>query len=300
MYANDPSYSGYLDPATNNPLGTSHAATSYDGRVVLTERMYFDWSTRCFVFPVTDSQTEVMCTVGDGMVVNGPVTIASANQSLQVFRNGNNYLGELSEISEPGDYVVSVHQNGDDKRLFGFTIVGDTTGGLYYFTAPDGFYITAVTIDGNRVDNERYVLDLASEGQYDVSYECFTTDIGYSFRTTIDRTPPEVEITGKADDDGRFHSEVTLNGLAWDDTVVLLRNGQSVETERNGDASVTVRDSGNYVLRVFDAAGNVSEQDFTIMVYFNVSSLIFFTLVILTTGGVAAYILSKRRNLKIG
>ena len=298
VHAADPSYSGYLDPVTNDPIGSSFSASSYDGTVILSEKMYFDWKSRCFIYPLSDSQAEIKSTAGDGMVLNDSVTVIASDVNLLVFRNGMEYEGELTEIAEPGEYVVSVTQNGDVRKVFSFTIVGETTSGLYVFTPPDGFYITAVSIDGNRVDSQRYVLDLSAEGEYDVAYDCYSTNLSYRFHTKIDRTPPQIELKGKQDADGRFHSAVTVLGLSRDDTVVLTRGGEEIPF--NVKADEPIRESGNYVMRVFDAAGNESQYFFTILMYFNAGSVIFFLLVLLSVGGLIAYIIIRRGKLRIG
>ena len=60
-----------------------------------------------------------------------------------------------------------------------------------------------------------------------------------------------------------------------------------------------MKPSGNYALEVTDAAGNSATYQFTILVYFDSNSLIFFSLVVLSIAAVAVYIVIKRKNLKI-
>jgi len=66
------------------------------------------------------------------------------------------------------------------------------------------------------------------------------------------------------------------------------------------DGTGRILDSGNYIMRVYDAAGNMKEYTFQIMVYFNASSWIFVLIVLAVVATVAGYILYKRKHLRIG
>ena len=304
VFAIDTDYSGYLDPETDEPLGygSTDVLGTNTGRVIISGTLYYDWQSHDYVYASLDSLPEIHTNTIDEMVVTTPVTIYTEGNTLPtVYKDGSEYTGDLSSISEPGDYVVSVVQSGSPRRLFGFNIVGATTNAIGTFTVPEGFYITSVTRNGEVIPADRYSVSLAEEGEYSINYECFATDIIYNLTTTIDRTAPELEFSGKKDSEGRYHSAVTFTGFDRDDTITLTRtNGEEGSFSNNGDGTATVTDSGNYVLRVYDPAGNMSQYDLIILMYFNVSSIVFFLLVILTIGAVAAYIYFKRKTLKIG
>ena len=102
------------------------------------------------------------------------------------------------------------------------------------------------------------------------------------------------------DENNRMRSELLFSGLQQGDSIVLLRNGDQVQPVLNGDGTGGVYDSGNYIMRVFDAAGNEAEYTFTILMYFNASSLAFFALVLGVIIAVIVYIVVQRRKLKIG
>lgn len=296
-------YSGELDPQTNlpaeqeNPDGTS----SGNGRVMLSSSMYYDWNTRDFVFPVTNTLNEIHCTAADGMILNKPVTISTgADSSIVVYLNGQEYTGPLSTINQVGEYVVSSRQAGDTVRILGFTLVGATTNVVSLFSPPVGFYITSVTRDGQGIYFDRYNTRMDQEGLYHIEYECIATDVVYTLETTIDRTPPALTFEGKINEEWQVHSALNFSGLQKGDSIVLTRGGVQVQPELHGDGTGTVYDAGTYVMQVFDAAGNKAEYQFAIMMYFNVSSLIFIALAVIIIVGTAIYILIKRRNLKIG
>ena len=54
-----------------------------------------------------------------------------------------------------------------------------------------------------------------------------------------------------------------------------------------------------YQLLVFDAAGNSTSEQFTILVYLDFNSLLFFALVCLSLAGVLGYVLFSRKRLRI-
>ncbi len=79
-----------------------------------------------------------------------------------------------------------------------------------------------------------------------------------------------------------------------DVTAVMTRDG--LETDFPSDGRLS--EAGMYRLDVFDAAGNAATAQFTILVYLNLSGLLFFATVCLTLAVVLAYILVKRKRFK--
>ena len=301
-FASSIDYSGELDPQTNEPIRPDDPITGPgSGRVQLSSGMYYDWNTHDFAYPVGNTLNEIHCSVADGMVVDKPVTLSTgSDSSIIVFRNGSAYTGNLSSIKEVGSYVVSSQQAGDKVRLLSFTIVGKTTNAVTVLTAPDGFYLTNVTCNGEPVYFDRYNTRMDQEGLYHVEYECVATDVIYTLDTTIDRTPPTLTFEGNINDEWQVRSALKFSGLESGASIRLTRSGVQVQPEINADGTGAVYDSGNYVMQVYDAAGNMTEYRFVILTYFTVSSLIFIALAVILVVGVCIYILIKRKNLRIG
>ncbi|MBQ7057713.1 MAG: hypothetical protein IJM83_00215 [Firmicutes bacterium] len=296
--AADVGYSGYLDPETGEPADETTADT---GRVEITSSVFFDWNTRDYVYIVGTTKSEIHASVADGMVVTDQATISGTGSVLlSIYKDGEYYEGQMSVITEPGEYVVKADVNGEETRLFTFMIIDKTTNRLMSFSAPDGFYITGATHDGGEAAYDRYTVAMAEEGVYEIDYESIASDLVYSVMITIDRTPPDIQLDGKFDSKGRAHSAVTFSGLESGDRVYLFRDGVEVKPALSGDGTGQILDSGIYTLQVYDAAGNMSEYRFTIMVYFNSNSLIALALFALVITAVVGYILIKREHLKIG
>ena len=302
----DPSYTGEIDPSTNQPYtDENQQAVEEDGLVALTDNCSYDWNSHDYVYTVTGTLNQVHCTAADGQILSQTVTVSTGSDtSVVVYKDGQEYTGNLAGISTPGEYVVQVRQGSDRLRLFSFTLVGKSTNGLQPFTVPDNFFIREATCDGTSVPYDRYNVYTDTEGAYRITYECIPTGLGYTVETTIDRTPPMPVFSGKIDEENRVRSALTFSGLQESDTVLVTSGGVTsqmvLKDDGTGNFSGTVTESGNYLLQIYDAAGNLSEYRFRIMTYFNANSWVVLAVVGLVIAGVAGYIIWKRRNLKIG
>ena len=297
--AADTDYTGPLDPETGQPKGEADPQSS-DSRPALSDTMYYDWNTHDFAYPISDTLGEVHSNAADGMVLTTPVTLTvSGDIPLSIYRNGSEYTGDRGRIAEVGGYTVSASVNGQSRRLLSFTLVGKTTNAVHTFLAPDGFYIREATRDGEPIYADRYSVSMEEEGAYIVEYECSATDVVYKLETTIDRTPPALTLEGRADGQGRLRSALKFRGLQTGDGVYLTRFGEYYPPKLSSDGSGEVTDAGNYTMLVFDSAGNTVECNFVILQYYNMQSWVFFLLVFLVLAGVIAYIIVKRKRLKI-
>ena len=298
-FAVDTGYTGTLDPETNQPAATESGGSA--NRIILTSNMYYDTTTHDYVFPVDGSLTEIHANVADGMVRTDAVSVSKGGDaSIVVYCNGLEVTDDTTNLREIGDYLVSSAGGGTTARIISFSIVGPTTNVLHTFRVPDGFYILTATRDGRDVYEGRYELSMEEEGLYKIEYECGATDRVYTLQTTIDRTPPELRFSGKIDSKKRVHSALSFSGLESTDTIVLLKDAVQVGVDTNNDGTGTITESGNYVMRVYDAAGNMHEYTFQIMVYLNAGAWLFVILVVAVIAAVVIYVLLKKKHLKIG
>ena len=302
VFAVNTTYNGYLDPVTGLPLTESSDLVSEEGsRTIVQDGVYYDWDLHCFVYPVAGTLGEIYTEACEGMVLSEPVSVSATDDvSFAVFCDGQEVTGDLANLNTPGSYVVSLKQGDGTKRMFGFMLVGSRTNAIHTLNAPNGFYISDVVKDEETVYTDRYSLDMELEGDYEVNYTCKATDITYTISTVIDRTAPTLTFKGKMDENNRMRSALLFEGLQQGDTIYLLRNGDQVQPTLNGDGTGGIYDSGNYIMRVYDLAGNMTEYTFTILMYFNASSLVFFALVLAVIIAVIVYVVSQRRRLKIG
>ena len=291
----DPYYTGGVDPLTGDALVSSSASSAT--RVRISETMYYDRESGSFAYPTGSGITEVRANVADGMIVTEPVSIkADEGVELTLSRNGTVVEEpDLSSVTATGSYVVAARDVDAAVTLFGFTIVGATTNLPGGYVMPEGFYILDATLNGEDAYFERNFIGMEDEGLYEIEYVCPDTSLHYHLTTTIDRTPPKLTLDGKLDKNGRYHSAVQIGGLEDVTAAALTRDGMAVKFPSDGELS----EAGMYQLQVFDAAGNAAAEQFTILVYLDLNSLLFFAMVCLSLAGVLGYILYKRKKLKI-
>ncbi len=312
-------YTGRIDPVTGSPYGSPSATGAQaSGRVQITEKMYYDWDEHNFVYPLPSALGELHANVADGMFTTDPVRIlVPVDSGVTIYRDGEEYTEGLDAITTRGEYMVLAGPEIGSAQLLSFTVLGKSTNGLDYFNAPDGFYIRDVRFDsdgefkqsedgtteeGEAYPFERYSAALREEGAYSISYYCPATGVGYTLNTVIDRTPPRLSFDGRIDENGNAHSELKFTGLEEGDYISLTHEGVPVKnleinTARTGG---TIYDSGSYIMQVFDAAGNMTQYEFTIMTYFNTQSWVFVVLVLLVLTGTVAYVVIQRKRLKFG
>ena len=304
-YAADPSYSGRIDPETGAALDVRGPldGSENNGRVYVSSGVYYDYSAHRFIYSLGGTAGEVSCSAADGMVMSGEKVSLSVSQDapVTVYWNGQELAGTPGEVGDVGEYTITTQAEGRARQLLRFTIVGSSTNALENFTAPDGFYIEEAARDEEDVRLDRYSVNMSAEGDYHIVCTCSATGISYTLDVAIDRTPPEVTLSGRFDENMRARSAVSFSGLQPGDTIWATNADGNVSPEMNDTGTGgTFYDVGNYTLTVYDAAGNNSAYEFVILTYFNFTSLMFFALVLLCAAAVFLYVRFKRKKLKIG
>lgn len=272
--------------------------TEDENVVWLSETMYYDMLTHDFAYPVSETGLTVHANVADGMVVRGPVSITGT--MLQAYRNSKPFDGSLTGLDTPGEYVIQSQVGSESLRLLSFTIVAATTSEINAYSAPSGMYFTNASRDGREIPFDRFEVPMQEDGAYLIEYECIETGISYSLDVTIDRQGPELSFSGSIDEDNRVHSALLVSGIEADGAIRVNLDGVDLDLTPNTDGTLELTDSGRYYIEAFDAAGNRTEYSYTILIYLNSSSVVFFILLFVSIAAVVAYILIKRKRLKIG
>lgn len=292
-------YSGPLYPATGAPVTAEDYASvqTAGGRVMLSDRMYYDQDSRSFVFPVGSGNHVLRSNVPDGAITTEIVSLYSDTElSITVYRNGSALENpNLATLAGEGSYVVSANVGSGTENVMRFTIVGPITNLPGGYPMPDGFFITDATVDEEEADYRRDFIGMEEEGHYLIDYIAPEAAVRMSLETTIDRTPPELVLEGRQDKLGRFHSRVDVTGIEQGDAVVLLRDGEAVQFPNDRQ----IKDTGVYTIQVYDSAGNSTAQQFTILLYFDLNSMIFFGLILLSLVAIVGYIVFNRKRMKI-
>ena len=289
------SYVGELDPETGSAPGASRVPEN--GRYEISGNMGYDAAREQFVFPLTDG-TELFCSAADGMVVTGRVILdCSGSSALTVYRNGETVdMTGSGELRNPGVYVVAA--GGETAaRVCSFTILGASTNLIHSYTVPEGFLLRGAERDERDIEYSRYTVEMEQEGTYVIRYRCPVIDRDYTLSVVIDRTPPNLMLSGTVGRDGGVHSAVEVLGLEPGDALYVTHDGEPMYLSPGDDVVLT--ETGVYTVTAADAAGNTVSHEFTIMLYLNTNAVVFILLLAAVVASIFIYAFWKRKSLKV-
>ena len=286
-------YTGELDPETGEPLQEAAETEANSTQIAITDGVYYDRDRLGYVYSVGDS-AELLCTIADGMVVQRNVRVdADDGMEITLYQNGTAVDSpDLTNIYKEGDYVVEASVNGQSYQVLSFSIIGSVTGRMSGYTMPDGFVITEATLDGEEIYDDSSYVSMASEGHYVVDYRCAKNGLTYELDVTIDTTPPTLTLSG-LNDRNQARGPVTISDVEDGASAIITLDGKQI-TYRS-----ELTESGEYQIPLTDKAGNVSQYAFTILVYFDLNSLLFLGLAVLAVASVAVYIFISRKRLAV-
>ena len=286
-------YSGPLDPETGEPAQSDSGVDAYSDRVTVSEGVYYDRTRQGFLYTVSDG-LQLLCTVADGMITQKEVSIEpDEGVEITVYQDGTALTEpDLTHIYEEGEYIVEATVNGQRYQVVAFSIVGDVTCSLSGYTMPSGFSITDATLDDQETYYERGYVSMTQEGHYVVDYRCVRSGVSYELDITVDTTPPTLTISG-LDENNRARGPVTLSDIEDGASIGVALDGKQISY------SSELTESGEYEVVLMDKAGNVSRYAFTILVYFDLNSLLFLGIVGAAAVAVIAYIVISRKRLEV-
>lgn len=302
-FAIDLDYSGSLNSFTGEPTADKGSSANQDW-ISVTSGVYYDREKRVYVYELGGSSREtVSSSVADGMIVTNEVEIIpSKGVNLRLYMNGNLVEdADVSLIDEVGRYVLEAQTSGSQYvRLMSFTIVGPSTCLINSYPMPSGFVIKSVEMNVKDENGEwvpaqpqwdRSKVLMQKDGSYQVQYECPKSGMSYTLQTIVDHTPPQLAL------------ENVVNGLARGPVDISdLEEGCKIGITLNG-GKMSYREeltlSGDYEIVLMDEAGNRTNYAFTILVYLDSNSWIFFGLVVLVLAGIGFYLYRGRKNLRV-
>lgn len=288
-------YSGVVDAETGYAPGATHGDET---RVELSDTMYYDREAQVFVFPL-DGGAELRAGAADGMIVSEPVALSAEGElDVTVYRNGEAFEPENGVADQIGEYVVNRADGGMERRVMGFTVVGESTNAVTAYSMPEGFLVRDATLNGEEAPYDRYRVDMMAEGAYHIEYRCPLAGLERTLDVTVDRTAPELLLDGRLDGGGRVRSAVEFQALEDGVAIGVTRDGEPQRVLLSGGAG-RLTDTGSYVVNVTDPAGNTTTYEFTIVLYLDTNAAIFLALASLALAGVLGYVLWRRKNLRV-
>lgn len=267
----DVTYSGALDPRTGLPAEQGGASGSY--YPLRGEEYGYDRERDAYTSRVGGGS--FLSSVPSGAVLSKDQTAKvsftlPAGLTGTLYRDGNPVDGaDLTDITEPGSYLLEARSaSSSDSVTYPFTILSQRTNALAELTLPAGFAFEYVRLNGEELTptNSNY-LELLEDGDYELCWSCPEIGKSYTVSFTLDTTAPTLALPEVTD--RQAHSAVTLEDLE-EGAYILVESGG--ETSTITSASTVLRDPGEYVLTVYDRAGNSTRYDFVIHLYLNLSA----------------------------
>lgn len=241
----------------------------------------------------TKAGTEIYTNIPRDMRTSGKVTFSfTTDVQYKLYCNGSYISGYLptDSIVEKGKYQLFIYDgSGTLPAEFDFEITGRYVSGITEYTIPIGCKVDRALYEGNMIRSNINSVDLGSEGTYsvDIVYGA------YSFTETfiLDNTAPV------------FGFDRVVDGIAEGGTVSILFESEDVdayEIYKDGVLitvkKLTLSEPGVYTVKVFDQAGNVSEQTFELLYKMNgMAVVVIILLIAIITAVIVFFVMSRKR-----
>ena len=292
------SVSTELDPFSGLPTDGSTSApdsTPADGLIHISSGIYYDPVKCAFAHDISEVLPSMLyCSVPDGTVTDEPVSVTvPGGCSAQLYRNGIPLDDpNLSAITKAGSYVLSISGSaaGSIQPLH-FTIVEPVTGLVDSYRVPDGFLISALTLDGIPVSYSAMEADLSREGDYCIQYRCEAADLNWRLEVTTDHTPPQLRLTAVTD--GYAREPVDISDVEEGAAILVELDGKSIAYEK------TLTRSGAYRIVLTDQAGNTTEYRFQLLLRLNLSGYVFLVILAVLIITLLVYLRVSNKRLRV-
>ena len=255
---------------------------------------YYDSIENSFLYYVNATASQaVRSSVADGMITEQPVTVkADTGVTLEVYLNGER-LQNISggTFQTPGEYVVMCVGGSVQESLFSFTIVPKLCSSVTSYALPTGFEFTEASLNDEPISFEKNYIKLTQEGEYNIHYRCMKTNVPYQLVLTTDFTGPVLSLENIKD--GKAQGPVDISEAKNAARVTIYHDGEKIARKD------VLTESGEYFIELADEAGNKTTYSFTILIYFDGNSWLFFLLVIASCVGVIIYLVHARKHLRV-
>ena len=273
---------------------TPALAAQSDLPVHIAGNTYYDTTQKTFLYYVNETASQVVrSNVADGMITEQAVSIkADAGVAIEVYLNGERLQSiSAGSFHTPGEYVVMYVGGTVAERLFTFTIVPKLCNYVSSYALPAGFEIVEASLNETAISFEKNYIRLTDEGKYIIRYRCTKTNISYQLQLQTDFTGPVLSLEEVKD--GKAQGPVDISEAKNAASVTIYHDGAKISRRD------VLTESGEYVIELADEAGNKTTYSFTILVYFDGNSWLFFLLIICSCVGVIIYLVRARKHLRV-
>ncbi len=293
----DISYEGILDQRTGQ--APENTGTDDNNVIMITETMGYDTEQRMYVNYVQgDKNKRYYSSLPNGIITNGSISFQMGTRHQYVlYRNGDRVTdADIYNIVQEGAYVMETYGQGNSEGdRFEFTIVQSMTNSMEWFNIPEGFSYISVNVNGEQAAAPSGTSSqMSSDGRYIYEFGCDTVGTSYRVEVEKDTVAPRLELQGVLGDIAR--GPVTMSRIGEEESVIeVVRDGQSINVPYN----LILEDYGDYTVTIRDEAGNSSEYRFTIQMYFTMTSILVFALLIIIVAGLGGYYHYVKSHLRV-
>ena len=236
-----------------------------------------------------DKVVDYTTNINDKGLANS-VTITAHEEAYVSVLKGETIIDYVfgTELTEPGEYSVSIQDVLGNTESFSFVIVKPKVSAFTHnFDDVPGFEM--VVMDGAEKRLNYGTLELFEDGTYEVGV--VVDGQTYTFTVTVDATAPTLTLNG-VENGGETKESVTITNVSELAEVKVYLNGKEI-AYKHGDI---LKSAGKYKVVVTDECGNSTEYNFEIgktVSSSNVALIIIGCVAVI--GGVVFFILKKKK-----
>ena len=293
-------YNGKIDATTGESVVGDAVNVGEDYFIL--KRNELAYNTRKHQYHILAGDRGVYANVPSDAVLSSGRSIQFTPEegvSFEVYHNGKPVEDtSQTEFKESGEYILTLRNHAESReRSVRFVILDAYVNDLQEYRLPDGFEYTKITLNGERKSlsyNNYY--DFLEEGYYELQWENSRIDQIFTTEFTLDLTAPTLDLSEVRN--GAASGKVSFTDMEEGEYVRWIRD--SKEEGRIENSSEVLSKKGNYVLRVYDQAGNYTEYAFELEGYFDVNAILAILFVIALIGGGFFYCRRLRKNMRVG
>ncbi len=273
---------------TAGTTGTTPAEAPVGDTALITQS-----PTDTSILLTTTVGTQIHSNIPANMVTTGKVEFKFAsNVQHELYKDGALVKGYTpsSSITEAGKYRLFIYDgSGTLPAEFDFEIRSPYIAALTEFTVPTGCRVQKALYEGNIIRVNPTSVSLGGDGTYsiDVSYGAYT----FTETFVLDNTAPE------------FGFDRVVDGIAEGGTVTIIFKSEDIsryEVYKDGvlveKQKQMISEPGVYIVKVFDRAGNMSQQQFELEYRMDAMAiLVVIILIAIVIAGVVFFFISRRK-----
>lgn len=222
-----------------------------------------------------DNKIEFDINTFNGGISNGGVRVVAKEElTIEMYKDGEQIDYNFEQIlNDDGNYAFILTDVLGNQTGFSFTIWNKPINRIQR-KFNDQIEIKEIIFNEEiqELDIQDNTLYLVDEGLYQVTVLDKTVNKNFTFKLTLDTTPPTIDLVG-TENGGYTKSEVSTRNPSENPIYIYASNDDGEFEYKLGEK---IKDTGKYQLVVVDEAGNQTVYEFTIVYSFNGATIALF------------------------